>query len=70
MATQFITNESGEKTSVIIPIDEYEDLIHSHHIGLELTDEYKLMIDRMLDQEERGEIEYVSKEHIKNIFQR
>ncbi len=31
MATQFITNDKGEKTAVIIPITEYEDLLHQHH---------------------------------------
>ena len=70
MANQFITNESGEKTSVIIPIGEYEDLVHSHHINLELTDEYKLMIDNMLAQEEKGTMKYVSLAHIKSRFQR
>jgi hypothetical protein len=40
MATQFITNDKGEKTAVIIPITEYKDLLHQHHLNLELTDEY------------------------------
>ena len=54
MSTQFITNGKGEKTAVIIPINEYEDLLHQHHLDLELTDEYKAMIDTMIKQEENG----------------
>lgn len=69
MATQFITNEKGKKTAVIIPISEYEDLLHQHHINLELTDEYKKMMDGMLDDETGGKAEYVSFEHIKSRFQ-
>jgi uncharacterized protein YabE (DUF348 family) len=70
MATQFITNDDGEKTSVIIPINEYEDLIHTHHLTLELTEEYKLMIDKMLDEEASGRITYVSEEAIRKRFER
>ena len=51
METQFITNGKGEKTAVILPMNEYEDLMHQHHLELELTDEYKPMIDDMLQQE-------------------
>jgi len=68
MTTQFITNDKGEKTAVIIPINEYEDLLHQHHLNLELTDEYKAMIDGMLDEEESGKVEYVSFQSIKNRF--
>jgi len=68
MTTQFITNDQGERTAVIIPIAEYEDLIHQHHIGLELTDEYKNMIDNMLQQETNGTAKYVSSDKIKNRF--
>ena len=70
MATQFITNDKGEKTSVIIPINEYENLIHTHHLNLELTDEYKLMIDNMLDDEEKGKTNYVSLKSIQDKFLR
>jgi len=70
MATQFITNDKGEKTSVIIPINEYENLIHTHHINLELTDEYKLMIDKMLDDEEKGKTNYVSLKSLQDKFLR
>jgi len=69
MATQFITNEKGEKTAVIIPISEYEDLLHHHHTNLELTDDYKAMIDSMLEEEDQGKATYVSFEHIKSRFQ-
>ncbi|XHR95214.1 hypothetical protein ACFJIV_00415 [Mucilaginibacter sp. UC70_90] len=68
MAIQFITNQKGKKTAVIIPISEYEDLLHQHHVNLELTDEYKKMIDGMLDEEPKGKAKYVSFEHIKNRF--
>jgi hypothetical protein len=68
MTTQFITNDKGEKTAVIIPISEYEDLLHQHHLNLELTDEYKAMMDRMLDEEDSGKAEYVSFQNIKNQF--
>jgi hypothetical protein len=68
MTTQFITNDKGEKTAVIIPISEYEDLLHQHHLNLELTDEYKAMMDRMLDEEDSGKAEYVSFQNIKNRF--
>jgi len=62
MATQFITNDNGEKTSVIISINEYEDLLHAHHVSLELTDEYKLVIDKMIEEEENGTATYISAE--------
>ncbi|MCR8557693.1 hypothetical protein KXD93_08575 [Mucilaginibacter sp. BJC16-A38] len=68
MSTQFITNDEGEKTAVIIPINEYEDLIHQHHLKLELTDEYKSMIDKMLQQEVDGTAKYVSLDHVKHRF--
>jgi hypothetical protein len=69
MATQFITNQKGKKTAVIIPISEYEDLLHQHHVNLELTDDYKKMMDGMLDEETKGKAKYVSFDHIKNKFQ-
>ena len=68
MATQFITNDKGEKTSVIIPIAEYEDLLHQHHLNLELTDEYKTNMDTMLEQEDNGKAQYIPFESIKNRF--
>jgi PHD/YefM family antitoxin component YafN of YafNO toxin-antitoxin module len=68
MTTQFITNNKGEKTAVIIPIDEYEDLLHQHHLNLELTDEYKTLMDAMLDEEDSGKAKYVSFQSIKDRF--
>jgi hypothetical protein len=68
MTTQFIVNDKGEKTAAIVPIDEYENLLHQHHIDLEISDEYKLMIDKMLDEEANDEAVYVSAESIKNRF--
>jgi len=68
MNTQFITNDKGEKTAVIIPIAEYEDLLHQHHLNLELTDEYKKMIDTMLEEEINGKAGYVSFGAIKERF--
>lgn len=70
MNTQFITNDKGEKTAVIIPIAEYEDMVHHHHSDLELTDEYKNMIDTMLQQEIDGQAQYVSSGEIKSRFGR
>lgn len=70
MSTQFITNDRGEKTAVIIPITEYEDLLHQHHLNLELTDEYKAMMDTMLEEENSGKAAYVSYQSIKNRFSR
>ncbi len=67
MATQFVTNDKGEKTAVIVPIAEYEDLIHQHHLNLELSDEYKTMMDKMLSQEEDGTAKYVSLDEIIDI---
>jgi len=67
MATQFITNDKGERTSVIIPINEYEDMLHQHHLSLELTDDYKAMIDKMLAEED-GNAAYVSAASIKKKF--
>lgn len=52
MATPFKVNDQGQKTPATV----------------ELSDEYKLMIDEMLEKEEKGEAEYVSIETIKNRF--
>ncbi len=68
MATQFIVNEKCEKTAAILPIDEYENLLHQHHVELALTEDYKVMIDEMLEKERSGEAEYVSMETIKSRF--
>lgn len=68
MSTQFITNEKGKKMAVIIPINEYEDLLHQLQLDLELTDEYKTMIDSMIKDEESGQANYMSFQNIKSRF--
>jgi hypothetical protein len=70
MTTQFIVNEKGERTSVIIPIDEFEDFINRNLNHLEPTAEYKAMMDQMIKEEEEGTAEYVSLEEIEKIFPR
>lgn len=37
-------------------------------LNCELSDDYKLMIDRMVEQEENGTAKYVSAEEIKTRF--
>jgi hypothetical protein len=70
MATQFIINNKGERTAVIVPMREYEDMLHQHHLNLELTDDYKTMIELMIEQETNGDARYVTYENIKERFQR
>jgi len=52
----------------VLSIEDYENLLHQHHLNLELTDEYKLMIDGMIEQEKNGQIEYKSFQEIKSRF--
>ena len=68
MTAQFITNDKGEKTAVIVPLAEYEDMLHQHHLNLELTNEYKSMIDKILAEEASGNAQYISLDSIKNEF--
>ena len=68
MKPQFITNYKGEKTAAIIPITDFEDLLHKRHLTLEVTEGYKGMIDKMLDEEEDDTTKYVSFETIKAKF--
>lgn len=68
MATQFVTDENGKRTSVIISIEDYENLLHQHQRDLELTDDYKKMMDEMLLKEDDGTATYVSADHIKSKF--
>jgi hypothetical protein len=68
MPTQFIINEQGEKIAVIIPISEYENLLHQRHLGLELTDDYKQMMDQMIDEQNSGKAHYVSYQSVKDRF--
>ena len=37
---QYVTNESGERTAVIVPIDEYEELLEDSHL-IRVADESK-----------------------------
>ena len=69
MATQFTINDKGERTAAIVPIDEYENMLHQHHMQLELSEEYESMIDEMLEKDERGESLFVSLENIKDRFE-
>ena len=68
MTTQFIVNDKGEKTAAIVPIGEYENLLHQHHLNLEVSDEYKLMIDQMINEEANGTATFTSAENIKSRF--
>jgi hypothetical protein len=68
MAIQFIVNDQGEKKAVIIPINVYENLLHQRHVNMELSDEYRSMIDNMIDDEITGKAKFVSAEIIKKRF--
>ena len=68
MAIQFITNDKGEKTAVIIKMAEYEDLLHQHHLNLELTDGYKKLMDVMLEEEENVKAAYATFTIVKDRF--
>jgi len=52
----------------VLSIKDYENLLHQHHLNLELTDKYKLMIDGMIEQEKNGQVEYKSFQEIKSRF--
>lgn len=67
MATQFIINEKGEKTAVVLSLEEYQTLLN-HHNQYELTAEYKQMMDQMLAEEENGTAKYASYQEVKNRF--
>lgn len=68
MTTQFIVNDKGEKTAAIVPIGEYENLLHQHHLNLEVSEEYKSMIDQMINEENNGTAVFTSAESVKNRF--
>ena len=65
MKPQFITNDKDEKTATIVSITEYEDLLHKRHLTLTVTDGYKVMIDKMLAEEENDKAKCVSFDTIK-----
>ncbi|GAA4328609.1 hypothetical protein GCM10023149_32730 [Mucilaginibacter gynuensis] len=68
VAIQFITDNKGKRTAAIIPIHEYENMLHRHHLDLELIDEYKQMIDKLLEEEANGTAKHISVESIKERF--
>ena len=68
MKPQLITNDKDEKTAAIVSITEYEDLLHKRHLTLKVTDGYKVMIDKMLAEEENDKAKYVSFDNIKARF--
>ena len=68
MTTQFIVNDKGEKTAAIVPIGEYENLLHQHHLNLEVSDEYKSMVDQMINDEANGTATFILAENIKSRF--
>ena len=50
---QFITNQSGEKTAVILPIDEYEELLEDLHlirVFYERKDEPRRPFDEVVEE--------------------
>lgn len=67
MATQFITNNKGEKTAVVLSLEEYGDLL-TQKSPSELTEDYKAMMDEMLEEEEKGTAEYISYKTVKERF--
>ncbi|MEX8548254.1 MAG: hypothetical protein V5804_11690 [Mucilaginibacter sp.] len=68
MATQFIVNDKGEKTAVVLSLEDYEILLNRGNIDFELSDEYKAMIDNMTTQEENGQAKYKTLEEIQGRF--
>jgi hypothetical protein len=65
MATQYIVNDKGEKTAVIVPINEYENLLHQHQYDLELSDGYKSMINQVMDKEDHEKVRYITFKDVK-----
>ena len=58
---QYITNESGERTAVIMPIEEYEELLEDLHVT-RVAEETKneprrLLIDVVEELRDAGEID-------------
>lgn len=50
MNTQFIVDESGKKTSVILPVEDYEELlgdIHDLAVIAERKDEPSISVDEL-----------------------
>ncbi|HYJ87279.1 MAG TPA: hypothetical protein VEW46_14555 [Pyrinomonadaceae bacterium] len=58
---QYITNENGERTAVIMPIEEYEELLEDLHVT-RVAEETKneprrLLIDVVEELRDTGEID-------------
>lgn len=68
METQFIVNDKGEKTAVVLSLKDYENLLNRSNFDLELSDEYKAMIDNMSKLEENGKAEYKTLQEIQTRF--
>ena len=58
---QFFTNEKGERTAVLLPMNEYRDLIATAE---ELED--IALYDEAKAREERGEAEFVPWDSVRN----
>jgi PHD/YefM family antitoxin component YafN of YafNO toxin-antitoxin module len=58
---QYVTDANGERTAVILPLDEYEDLLEDLHIvrvADETKDEpHRLLTDVKQELREAGEID-------------
>jgi len=70
MDIRFILDSKGEKTAIIIPINEYEDFLYRSHRVLEITDEYKNMIDAILIEEDEQTVSYLTLVDIRKRFKR
>ena len=65
--TKFIIDSAGEKIAAIILVNEYEDFLHRRHMKLELTMEYKNMIDTTFQQETSQTTKYLSLNDINTL---
>lgn len=63
-----IVNDKGEKTAVVLSLEDYENLLNRGNFDFELSDEYKAMIDNMTMQEENGQAEYKTLQEIQTRF--
>ncbi|MES2108508.1 MAG: hypothetical protein V4577_07170 [Bacteroidota bacterium] len=70
MDIRFILDSKGEKTAIIILINEYEDFLYRSHRVLEITDEYKNMIDAILIEEDEQTVSYLTLVDIRKRFKR
>ena len=58
---QYVTNQTGERTAVILPIDEYEELLEDLHlirVAYESKDEPRRAFDEVVaEMRSAGEID-------------